>query len=924
MTLAVGTRLGPYEVIAALGSGGMGEVYRARDSKLNRDVALKILLEASASDPERLARFKREAQVLASLNHPHIAAIYGFEDSGSVQALVLELVEGPTLADRIANGPLPIDEALLIAGQIAEALEAAREQGVIHRDLKPANIKLRANGAVKVPDFGLAKLAQPSGPDLQAADLSQSPTVTGPAPTRLGMIMGTAAYMSPEQARGLQVDRQTDVWSFGCVLYEMLTGRAAFAADTFSDTIARILEHEPDWKVLPSSTPARIRDLLRRCLEKDHRRRLHDIADARIEIEEARTALNVPRRIVGRPVVTAGAVLGLAFIAGVWWYASRPTPSVQHEPVSIVIADFQNRTNDPTFDRTLEPFLRIVLEGADFITAHDRTQVRRTLGVPPPENLDESAAREFAVMQGLGVVLSGSLDRQGNGYGLSLRAVHAVTGDVITTAQGTAVAKDRVLPEATRLVIAVREALGDNPSDAARRFALDTLSATSLDVVRDYAVAVGALSNNQSEEALQSFAKAVNRDPGFGLAYAGMAIAAWNLGKRQEAETHAQEAVRYLDRMTERERYRTRGLYFVVTSDYERCVKEYSDLIARYAADAAARNNLALCSTYLRDMPRALDEMRRAVTILPRRALYRFNLAVYAAYASDFETAELEARMAEKLGSPLALVALAFAQLGRGQLSQASESYRQLAKINLQGASYAASGLADLAVYEGRFSDAVRILEQGAAANLTSKDPDRAATKFATLADVHVLRQQRAAAIAALESALANSQTIKIRFLAARVLVEVGDIARARTLAAGLASELQTESQAYSRIIEGEVALKTGDARQAIKAFTDANGLLDTWIGHFDLGRAYLAADAFTQADSEFDRCVIRRGEALSLFLDEEPTYRYLPPVYYYQGLVREGLRAEGFAESYRIYLSIRGKSNEDALVAEIRNRVRQ
>jgi tetratricopeptide (TPR) repeat protein len=270
------------------------------------------------------------------------------------------------------------------------------------------------------------------------------------------------------------------------------------------------------------------------------------------------------------------------------------------------------------------------------------------------------------------------------------------------------------------------------------------------------------------------------------------------------------------------------------------------------------------------------------------------------------------------------LVALAFAQLGRGQLSQASESYRQLANVNTQGASFAASGLADLAVYEGRFSDAVEILEQGAAANVISTDPDRAATKFAALADVHVLRRQRSAAIAAVESALANSQTIKIRFLAARVLVEVGDIARARTLAAGLASELQTESQAYSRIIEGEAALKTGDSRQAIKAFVEANGLMDTWIGHFDLGRAYLAADAFTQADSEFDRCMKRRGEALALFLDEEPTYRYLPPVYYYQGLVREGLRAEGFAESYRIYLGIRGKSNEDALVAEIRDRVRQ
>jgi serine/threonine protein kinase/tetratricopeptide (TPR) repeat protein len=721
----------------------MGEVYRARDSKLNRDVALKILPEGSAADPERLARFKREAQVLASLNHPHVGSIYGFEDSERTHALVLELVEGKTLAERIADGRLPINEALSIARQIAEAIEAASQQGVIHRDLKPANIKLRPDGTVKVLDFGLAKLAQRSDSEFQISDVSQLPTVMNPAATGRGAIMGTAAYMSPEQARGLPVDRQTDIWAFGCVLYEMLSGRPAFAGETFSDTIVRILEREPDWQQLPASTPAKVRDLLRRCLQKTQQRRLHDVADARIEIEDTYIGLKAPRRMVTLQVLVAGLVLSLALVAGVWWYARRSIPPVQHEPVSILIADFQNRTNDPTFDRTLEPLLRIVLEGAAFISAYDRTVVNRSLGVQPPDMLDESAAREFAVRQGVNVVLSGSLERQGSGYVLSVRAVQSVTGTVISSVQGTASDKDRVLPEATRLVTDVREALGDDTSDAARRFAMETLSATSLDVVRDYATAMDALSNNKTDVALESFAKAVNRDPRFGLAHAGMAIAAFNLDKRQDAEKHAREAVRHLERMTERERFRTRGLFYLVTNDYQQCVKEYGDLVDRYVADAGARNNLALCSTYLRDMPTALDQMRRAVAILPKRPLYRLNLALYAAYAGDFKTAEQEARETEKLGGALAMLPMAFAQLGQGQLAPATDFYQQLAKVNPQGAFYAASGLADLAVYECRFSDAVRILEESAAASVKSNNSDRAASHLARPSEGLATGEQR-------------------------------------------------------------------------------------------------------------------------------------------------------------------------------------
>ena len=287
MALSAGTRLGPYEILAALGSGGMGEVYRARDTKLGRDVAIKVLPEVFALDADRLARFGREAQVLASLNHPNIAHLYGLEDAQGVRALIMELVDGPTLADRIAQGPIPLDEARLVARQIAEALDAAHEQGIIHRDLKPANIKVRSDGTVKVLDFGLAKAIDPLSSSPAGAALANSPTLTSPAAmTAVGVILGTAAYMAPEQARGKAMDKRSDIWAYGCVLYEMLTGKRAFPGDEVTDTIAFVITREPDWFALPPTTPASIRRVLHRCLEKDRKRRLADIADARLELEE--------------------------------------------------------------------------------------------------------------------------------------------------------------------------------------------------------------------------------------------------------------------------------------------------------------------------------------------------------------------------------------------------------------------------------------------------------------------------------------------------------------------------------------------------------------------------------------------------------------------------------------------------------------
>ena len=333
-----GTRLGPYEILSAIGAGGMGEVFRAHDSKLDRDVAIKVLPEAFAQDDKRMTRFQREAKVLASLNHTNIASIYGLEDSSNVRALVMELVEGPTLADLIKQGPMAIDEAVPIAKQICDALEYAHERGIVHRDLKPANVKVTPEDAVKVLDFGLAKALET---DAGSADISTSPTISRMA-TLAGVLLGTAAYMSPEQARAKPVDRRADIWAFGCVLYEMLTGKMAFRGESVTDTLAAVIKAEPDWSQLPAATPMRVRVLLRRCLQKDPKQRLRDIGDARISLEEVLSGASEGVSSLGaggptlRRVLPWAAALFVAgvVLAGATVWILKPSPAPPPRPVT--------------------------------------------------------------------------------------------------------------------------------------------------------------------------------------------------------------------------------------------------------------------------------------------------------------------------------------------------------------------------------------------------------------------------------------------------------------------------------------------------------------------------------------------------------------------------------------------------------------
>jgi tetratricopeptide (TPR) repeat protein len=816
---------------------------------------------------------------------------------------------------------------LQTARSAASGLAAAHAAGVVHRDLKPANIMLQADGTALIMDFGIARsTGDPKSPARTGAmpKLSLPRGATGVEATMAGVIVGTVEYMAPEQARGEAVDQRADVYAFGLILYDLLAGRSRVHPNgAIAELQARMQQAPPALKTLVPEVPEALSRLVMRCVDPNPAARFSSAAEIVPELDllDEQGELIPVRRTVRMPLVLAMAAALLSLSVASWWFSRGPALPLVHDPVSVVIADFQNNTTEPGFDDAVEQTVKRALEGATFVSAYDRNRLRG-LQAQPPDKMDEEAGRVIAVKQGLGVVVSGAIDPRGNGFEVSIRAVQAATGEIVSNVRRRASSKEQVLEAVTRLASDVRTALGDETSDSDKLLAMRSLSTTSLEVVGHYAAAMESQSRGKTEQALQSLVRATELDPKFGLGYQGLAALSRNGGRLQDAEKYIKEALSYLEGMTERERFVTRGFYIRLTGDFRQCVKEYGDMTARFSGDAIAYNQLALCHSKLRNLSQAVEDLRQALRIVPNSLLFRGNLAIDAAYGSDFQTAEQEANNVQP-PSDLAMLAIAFSQLGQGRLQEAAGTYQKLAAMSASRAkSWAATGQGDLALYEGRFAESARLFEQGAAADLDANNPDKAARKFTSLAYAHLSGGRRPQAVTAAERALKTSQVPDVRFLAGRILAEAGALPRARELAATFAAELAAEPQAYGQIIEGVIALNDGDPRLAVRLLQEANGVLDTWLGHFDLGRAYLqAAGGSVQADSEFENLIKRRGEAMALLMDEEPTYGYFPAVYYYQGQVREQMKSAGSADSYRAYLSIRGKSTEDPLLPDIRKR---
>ena len=556
--LAVGETFGSrYHIIRLLGIGGMGAVYQAWDAELAVTVAIKVIRPEVMADPKTAAeierRFKRELLLARQVTHRNVVRIHDLGDIGGIKYITMLYVEGADLATVLRQeGRLPPVRALRIARSVVAGLVEAHKADVVHRDLKPANIMIDDDDQALIMDFGIARsTGRPvAGPlpgnttivnDLQRAAYASSDA------TVLGAVIGTVEYMAPEQAKGQHVDQRADIYALGLIVYDMLVGqgRARRAENALAELQARMEKPPPPIKSIVPEVPAPLEQLVLRSLEPDPAKRYQttqELADELAWLNEEGERIRV-RRVVGMRLFAAAIVLSLVLLGGTWWFARGPAIPVQHEPVSVLIADFQNQSNDPTFDGTLEPIVKLALEGAGFISALDRVGIRRSLDVRPPDVLDERAAQDIAVKNGVGVILAGSIGRQGSGYPISMKVTQVVTGNVITTVSNRASSKDQVLSVATRLADSVREALGGDTSDDNQRFAMDTLSATSVDAVRDYAAGMVANSNSKYEEARQHFSKAVERDRSSAWVGPRLAMASFNLDRQEDTVKYVKTAI---------------------------------------------------------------------------------------------------------------------------------------------------------------------------------------------------------------------------------------------------------------------------------------------------------------------------------------------------------------------------------------------
>lgn len=909
---------GRYEILEMLGEGGMGAVYKARDIEVDRLVALKVIRPELATNPQVLQRFKQELVVARQITHKNVVRIYDLGDADGVKFITMQYVEGEDLKSILRRtGKLSPSEAVSTMQQVCRALDACHVEGVIHRDLKPSNVMRDKAGRVLVMDFGLARSAETGGL------------------TQTGAVMGTLEYMSPEQAKGLELGPTSDIYAAGLIFYELLTGKMAFEAQSpMASLLKRSQERAVPPSVIDKAIPRALSAMVARCLEPNQRNRYQSVAELLADLEAYQpSAATVSTVIVRRPTAAAStyrwlaAVLGiLLVVAAVMLLRNKfwKTANVAHAPVSILVSDFSNNTSDPVFDGTLEPAFSVAMEGASFINSYNRTRAHKIAAKLQPGSavMNEQLARLVATREGINIVVSGSIDRDGNDYRLAVHAVDGVTGKVLTT-ESDRVAKQDVLVAIGKLAAGVRKSLGDQTPQSAQLAAAETFTTRSLDAAHEYALAQEGQFTGNYPSAIEHALKAVQFDPEMGRAYVVLAVVYNNMKQPQQADKYFQLALSKIETMSDREKYRSRADYYLVDRKPDQALEQLQQLVAKYPADNTGLANLALTYFYQRDMARALELGKRAVEIYPSNTIQRNNVGLYAMYAGDFDAAIQEQHRVLEMNPSLVLgyVGTAIPQLGLGNPEEAIATYHQLEKLGPDGVSAAAAGLADVALYQGRIPDAIKILEQGISDDTTNKNPDGAAGKLATLTQAQLLAGNPSEAERTADRALATSHEVPIQFWAARAYIGANQDAKALAIADDLGGRLDADPEAYGKLIEGEIQLRHGKPQDALKLFLDARKIADTWMGHFDAGRAYVDAGTFAEADSELDVCQKRRGETAALFLDESPTYYLFPPVYYFLGRAQEGLKSSAAADSYKAFIDIKN-GGQDPLLADASKRL--
>ena len=922
-----GDKIQHYEIVRLLGRGGMGEVYLARDSFLDRNVALKFLPDELENDPRMRERFLREAKSAAALDHPFICKIYETGVHQGKNFIAMEYVEGQNLKDRMEQGPMPLRDAIRITVEVGEALENAHRAGIVHRDLKPANIMISPQGHTKVMDFGLAKHILPQG-DLGG----MTKTMTPQSITEHGAIAGTIAYMSPEQAKGGTIDARSDIFSLGIILYEMIADKNPFSKPSPIETLTSILRDAvPATHVTPKSVNPVLNPILNKVLAKEPGQRYQKIEEFITDLKKFQKETAGETRILFRGWPAVAVLIVAMLITGVFLITRRSSvnpPASGPKTISVLVANFQNKTGDPIFDGVLEKTLDISLAGTSFISLYNRQEALKVAAKLDPsagETLNEKLAQLVSRKAGINVVVGGSVEKSDKGYTIKVWALDTVKTKNIYEGSTSIGTPSEILRAADRFSAKLRSNLGGVSADSVQALTKETFTTTSLDAMQAFARGQELDDVGKSEEALKEYLRAIDHDPNFGRAYASLAVIYLNEGRLEDAEKYFQEAMKRLDQMTDREKYRTRGIYYLMVRDWKKAIDEYGALLKQYPGDYVIHAMLAIAYFFARDMPKAVEEGRLDVKYNPQGVHAHNNLSWYSLAVGDLKTAEEESRTALKiqLDFPRAYLTLALTQLAKDQPAQTEETYQKLKALGTYGATLSATGLADLAVYEGRLGDAVKILEEGIPFDLKNNQAYDAAIKCIMLAQTYLLQEKKERAIEAADRAVKISSEVEIQFSADLVYLDAGQEDKARSLHTELNKKLQPEPRAYARLIGGELSRARGDIGNAVKLFHEAKSEIDTWLSHFFLGRAYLQAEDYTAAMSEFETCLKRRGEAASVFLNDLPSFRYLPPLYFYLGRTQEGFSNKNASDSYNQFLKIKEKDDgSDPLVKEARRRL--
>ncbi len=872
-----GRTVSHYRVLEVVGGGGMGVVYKAEDLKLGRAVALKFLPEDVSNDPRALERFEREARAASSLDHPNICSIYEFGEHEGRPFIVMQLLQGQTLRDCLASGALKdtsgaqvsLDRLLDIAIQIASGLEAAHEQGIVHRDIKPANIFITNKGVAKIVDFGLAKLPLvPSGVQARPAELGGK----GALDHRPARAAGTAAYMSPEQVKGQPLDARTDLFSFGLVLYEMATGKRAFTGDSsaaLQDAIVKSVPAPP--AAVNPELPADLQDVIQKCLQKDRNQRYQKAAEVRSGLEKVRHRQERPG-LNRWTILATVALVVVALLAGGFYWRSRKARTLT-EKDTIVLADFVNTTGDPVFDDTLKQALSVQLEQSPFLDLVSERKVNGTLklmGRAAGDRLTPELAREVCQRTGSKAMLTGAIAALGSQYVIGLRAVNCDTGDVLAETLEQAAGKESVLKALDVAAAKLRGKLGESqPSVEKFNTPLEEATTPSLEALKAYSLGWKTHFSKGDTAALPLLKRAVDLDPNFALAYAGMAVAYTNLNEAGRAAENARKAYDLRERVSERERFSIEGIYYLTTTgELGKAAQVYELWTQTYPRDSEPYSRLVFINCKLGNWEKALEELRQAVQVEPSNKNNYANLIATYISLNRLDEAETTYKQAEKrrVESEILLLnryLLAFMRGDTGQMAEAAAA--AVGKPGLEDLLLAAQ--ADTEAWYGRLKDANELTRRAMDSAQHNDDKEAAATYQVLAALREVESGNRQQALADAHSALKLASNRDVQAMAALALARAGDTSTAEKLAAELDKTFPvgTLLQEYRLpTIRAAIALQRNDPNRAVQLLKvasavelgDQGNLLPIYIR----GEAYLMLHDGNSAAAEFQKFIDHRG----------------------------------------------------------------